>query len=500
MVLMQTISFLQKFLSKDLSANLDKLDIIAYLANLDNLSRVAPSIAQSIIQEIRYQRSRLKLVASENYSSLTVQLSMGNLLTDKYAEGYPFHRFYAGCENVDQIEWEAQELAKKLFGAEYANVQPHSGSDANLMSIMAVLTLKTRSKVVEEFSKKNVNQLTEEEYDTLRRELSNMVCMGLSLNSGGHLTHGGVRANVLAKLCRTVTYDVNCTTGLLDYNRIADIARREKPTIIIAGHSAYTHRMNFAKFRQIADEVGAVLIADMAHFAGFVAAGIFSEEENPIPYADIVTSTTHKTLRGPRGGIVLAKEEYADVLNRACPCMMGGPLPHVIAAKAIAFKEALSEDYRIYMQRVLENSQKLAGIFLKNDINLSGGGTSNHINLIDVRSLGISGKMAEEALSSANIIVNRNALPSDVKGSWHTFGIRLGTPALTSLGMHLPEMEEIGEIIVNVLRNIRPESNVDGNMSKGESGISEELLLTTRRRVLALLKRFPLYPELEVDE
>lgn len=499
MVLMHKSSLLQKFLSKDPS-NLKKLDVIGYLANLDNLFQVAPKIAQSIVREIQYQRSRLKLVASENYSSLTVQLSMGNLLTDKYAEGYPFHRFYAGCENVDQIEWEAQELAKKLFNAEYANVQPHSGSDANLLSIMAVLTLKTRSRVVEEFSKKNVNQLTEAEYNALRLELSNIVCMGLSLNSGGHLTHGGVRANVLAKLCRTVTYDVNHETGLLDYDEISDIAKKEKPSIIIAGYSAYPHRMNYAKFRQIADDVGAVLIADMAHFAGFVAAGVFSKEENPIPYADIVTSTTHKTLRGPRGGIILAKQEYAEVLNKACPCMMGGPLPHVIAAKAIAFEEALSENYRIYIRNVLENSKMLANTFLKNNINLSGGGTSNHINLIDLRSLEISGKVVEEVLASANIIVNRNALPSDVKGSWHTFGIRIGTPALTSLGMGIPEMEEIGLILVNILRNIQLESNVDGNLSKTKGRVSEELLVETRQRISILLNKFPLYPELEIDE
>ncbi|WP_201456702.1 glycine hydroxymethyltransferase [Chlamydia sp. 17-3921] len=490
------VTLMHNFLESSSDEKRKELAITAYSAALAHLQNCFPSIGQRIVNELRSQRSCLKMIASENYSSLSVQLAMGNLLTDKYCEGSPFKRFYSCCENVDAIEWECVETAKELFSAEYAFVQPHSGADANLLAAMAILTHKVQTPTVKALGYKTVNDLSEEEYLQLKTELSSCVCLGPSLNAGGHLTHGGVRMNIMSKLMRCVSYGVDSKTECFNYSEIAYLARLYKPTVLIAGYSSYSRRLDFAILKQIAEDCGAVLWVDMAHFAGLVAGGVFVGVENPIPYADIITTTTHKTLRGPRGGLVLASKEYENILNKACPLMMGGPLPHVIAAKTIALKEALSVDFKKYAHQVVDNSRRLAECFKRKGLRLLTGGTDNHIIVIDLSSLGLPGGIAEDVLSSVGIAVNRNALPSDAIGKWDTSGIRLGTPALTTLGMNVNEMEEVAEIIIKVLQNICTRR---GDSGKDEGELSEDIAEEIRERVSDLLSRFPLYPEINLE-
>ncbi|MCP5469335.1 MAG: glycine hydroxymethyltransferase [Chlamydiales bacterium] len=470
----------------------------AYKAVLEHLKVAAPTIAKSILNELYDQRNFLKLIASENYSSLTVQLAMGNLLTDKYSEGFPFHRFYAGCENVDAIESEAATLAQELFNMPHAYVQPHSGADANLVAFWAILTQRVQEPAVQRLSKKSIDELSPEEFEEVRKELCNQTVMGLSLASGGHLTHG-YRHNISAKMMRAVTYDTNPKTGLLDYDQIAEIAKRERPLILMAGYSAYPRRINFAKMRSIANDVGAVLMVDMAHFSGLVAGKVFQGEESPAGYADLVTSTTHKTLRGPRGGIVLSSEEFAPAVDKGCPLVLGGPLPHVMAAKAIAFREALSKDFQKYAHKVVENARALAEGFLKRGIKVVTGGTDNHLVLIDIADLGITGRQAELGLREAGLTVNRNMVPFDPNGPWYTSGVRLGPPALTTRGMGTSEMDEIADILSETLKNMKPMIvEKTGAPSRAKYKIDEKVLLKSRSRVQTLLDKYPLYAELEV--
>lgn len=323
--------------------------------------------------------------------------------------------------------------------------------------------------------------------------------LGAFIKFRGHLTHGTVRLNVMSKLMRCLPYEVNRKTERFDYAEIARLVRMYKPTILIAGYSSYSRRLNFSTLKQIADDSGAILWVDMAHFAGLVAGGVFVEEENPIPFADIITTTTHKTLRGPRGGIVLASKEYEEMLNRACPLMMGGPLPHMIAAKAVALKEALTVDFKKYAHQVVDNARVLAEHLQKQGLRILTGGTDNHMMIIDLRSLGISGRLAENVLSSLGIAVNRNTIPSDSVGKWETSGIRLGTAALTTLGMGSSEMEEVANIIVKVLRNITLRRNADSSLSKNEGELPDTIAQEARERVANLLARFPLYPEIDLE-
>ncbi len=467
---------------------------IAYLAALDHLDKTAPTIAKSIRQELQDQRSHLKLIASENYSSLSVQLAMGNLLTDKYSEGFPFHRFYAGCENVDLIEQEATDVAKALFGAEHAYVQPHSGADANLVAFWAILTERIQNPLIEKLGKKTLDELTDEEFEKIRQQLCNQTVMGLSLHSGGHLTHG-YRHNVSAKMMRAVTYDVDRKTSLMDYAQIAKIAKEEKPLILMAGYSAYPRRINFAKMREIADSVGAVLMVDMAHFAGLVAGKAFKDEENPVPYAQVVTSTTHKTLRGPRGGLVLCNNEFTDGVNRGCPLILGGPLPHVIAAKSIAFSEASQPEFRAYAERVIDNARALALGLIKRGMKLVTDGTDNHLVVIDLGEAKITGRQAELALTEAGLTVNRNMVPFDPKGPWYTAGVRLGTPALTTRGLGTEEMDQIADIIVSILNNLEPAIvEKTGKPSRARYTIEAKWIEQGKARVKELLNQYPLYP------
>jgi len=472
---------------------------IAYLASLDYLSSTHPEIAGHIVQELVDQRAYLKMIASENYSSLAVQLAMGNLLTDKYAEGYPFHRFYAGCENVDAIESKAEEHLMQLFGSDAAYVQPHSGADANLVAYWAILIKNVQSKELERLAKKTLEELTPEEYEQVRQLLVNQKILGMSLNSGGHLTHG-YRHNISSKMMQASFYDVDPKTELIDYAEIAKRAKAEKPLILLAGYSAHPRKINFAKMKEIADSVGATLMCDMAHFAGLVAGKVFVDEYNPIPYADIVTSTTHKTLRGPRGGFVLCTNEYKEFVNKGCPLVLGGPLPHVLAAKACAFEEAKQPSFAQYAQKVVENAQALASALQDEGFRLVTGGTENHMVIVDISSFKITGRQAETALRQAHITCNRNAIPFDPNGPWYTSGIRLGSPALTTLGLGKAEMRLIAKIISSALKNTKAAPAASGGVSKAQVVTDNEQFEKLQHQVKELLSHFPLYPEIELTE
>lgn len=482
---------------KNTPADQRKSSTIAYLASIDCIAEESPTVANSILQELKDQRSYLKLIASENYSSLPVQLAMGNLLTDKYAEGYARHRFYAGCENVDSVEEEGQNLLKALFGADCAYVQPHSGADANLVAFWAILVQRVQNSEVEKLGKKSIDDLTPEQYEKVRQLMVSQKVMGMSLNSGGHLTHG-YRHNVSSKMMQAVLYDVDPKSELLDYKVLAEQAKKEKPAILLAGYSAHPRKLNFAKMREIADSVGAVFMVDMAHFAGLVAGKVFTGEFDPVPYAHIVTSTTHKTLRGPRGGFILCKSEYEEAVHKGCPLVLGGPLPHVMAAKAIAFKEANTPEFKDYARRIVQNSQALAERLMQRGVRLVTGGTENHLMILDLTKFNLNGRQAETALRAAHLTVNRNAIPYDKNGPWYTTGIRIGTPATTTLGMGKGEMVEIADIIVDVLSKTKAAMAKSGQLSKAQGETEPAALKQVQDRVLALLKRFPLYSEITI--
>ena len=457
-------------------------------------------VADSILQELKDQRSYLKLIASENYSSLAVQLAMGNLLTDKYAEGFAGHRFYAGCDNIDTIESEAVSLAKKVFNADHAYVQPHSGADANLIAFWSILVKKIEDKEIERLNKKSLFELTEDDYQKIRDRLVSQKILGLSLNSGGHLTHG-YRLNISSKMMRAFSYDIDPSTHKINYSQLHKQAQEIKPLILIAGYSAYPGLIDFAKMKEIADSVNAVLMVDMAHFAGLVAGGVFTGNYNPVPFADIITSTTHKTLRGPRGGMILCSDEFKDVVDKGCPIVQGGPLPHVMAAKAIAFKEIDTPEFCAYAKQVVKNSKALAQSLIKQDVRLITNGTENHLILFDVdRSFSLTGRQAENALREAGITVNRNAILNDKNGPWYTSGIRIGASAVTTLKMKEGEMEIIADCIVKILKNTKPGINKKTNKpSKAKAVIDQKILMHVKEKISNLKKKFPLYPEIIID-
>ncbi|MDY7029382.1 MAG: glycine hydroxymethyltransferase, partial [Spirochaetota bacterium] len=430
------------------AVGIDKVDAgaIAYISALEKVAEVSPQTARAIVHELRDQRNNLKLIASENYSSLSTQLAMGNLFTDKYAEGYPMHRFYAGCENVDEVESLTVDLAKRLFNAEYAYVQPHSGADANLIAYWAILNTRVQNPMLEKFGETNPAKVTREQWEEIRREISRQKLMGLDYYSGGHLTHG-YRYNISAQMFDAYTYTVNPETGYLEYEEIERMAKEVKPLILLAGYSAYPRLINFRKMKDIADSVGAVFMVDMAHFAGLVAGKVMTGDYDPVAHADVVTTTTHKTLRGPRGGLILAKSEFAEALDKGCPLVIGGPLPHVTAAKAVALAEADTEEFRQYAAKIVENSRALAAACMEEGMVLSSNGTDNHLFLLDVTGFGLNGRQAESVLRECGITMNRNALPEDPNGPWYTSGLRIGTPGVTTLGMGVEEMKEIASII-----------------------------------------------------
>ena len=383
------------------------------MIDLKEIANVDPEVAAAMKQEWERQRNHLELIASENYVSPAVMAAMGSHLTNKYAEGYPGKRYYGGCEFVDIVEELARERAKAIFGADHANVQPHSGAQANTAVYFAML----------------------QPGDTI---------MGMSLDQGGHLTHGSP-VNISGKYFHSVFYGVDPDTGRIDYDQVLAQARKHRPRIIIAGASAYPRTIDFRKFREIADEVGALLMVDMAHIAGLVAAGL---HPSPVPYADFVTTTTHKTLRGPRGGMILCRKEYAKAIDKAIfPGTQGGPLMHVIAAKAVCFKEAMEPSFREYQGQIIRNAVALAQALTEGGFHLVSGGTDNHLILVDLRDHGITGKDAEKLLDKVRITVNKNTIPNDPQSPFVTSGIRLGTPAVTTRGMKEEDMKQIAAAI-----------------------------------------------------
>jgi glycine hydroxymethyltransferase len=491
------MKFLEKFFSL-VPEEKRSPSAVAYVAALDAVSASFPQIGKAIIQELVDQRCCLKLIASENYSSLAVQLAMGNLLTDKYAEGSLFHRYYSGCENVDIVESAAVEEVKKLFSCEHAYVQPHSGADANMVAFWSILVHRVQNKELERLSKKNIDDLSVEEYEKVRQLLLNQKMMGMTLNSGGHLTHG-YRQNFSSKMMQAIGYDVDPVTGLIDYSQLQMEVKKERPAILVAGYSSYSRLINFRKMREIADTVGATLLVDMAHFAGLVAGKVMTGEYNPVPFAHMITSTTHKTLRGPRGGFILCTKEYQPLVDRGCPIVLGGPLPHVMAAKAVAFKEANSAEFQAYAQQVVINCRALAEEFLALGASLITGGTDNHLLTINVnKGFGITGMQAETLLRNAQITVNRNAIPFDTKSPWFGSGIRLGTAALTTRGMKEGEMKVIAKWVVDLLSHAKPLKE-ENNISSTKAVVDPKVLKAVQENVGGLVEQFPLYPEIVID-
>ncbi|WP_078378613.1 serine hydroxymethyltransferase [Sutcliffiella halmapala] len=403
-------------------------------------------VFQSIQDELGRQRTKIELIASENFVSEAVMEAQGSVLTNKYAEGYPGRRYYGGCEHVDVAENIARDRAKEIFGAEHVNVQPHSGAQANMAVYFTIL----------------------EQGDTV---------LGMNLSHGGHLTHGSP-VNFSGVQYNFVEYGVDKDTHTINYEDVAEKARTHKPKLIVAGASAYPRVIDFAKFREIADEVGAYLMVDMAHIAGLVAAGL---HPNPVPYADFVTTTTHKTLRGPRGGMILCKEEWAKKIDKSIfPGIQGGPLMHVIAAKAVAFGEALQPEFNDYAQKIIDNAQRLAEALKKEGLTLVSDGTDNHLLLVDVRSLSITGKIAEKVLDEVGITVNKNTIPFDPESPFVTSGVRIGTAAVTSRGFGLEDMDEIASLIAFTLKNHEDEVKLE----------------EAKSRIEALSGKYELYPSL----
>ncbi len=473
-----------------------------YLSSLDLVSKVSPFLAGKTVKELRDQRTYLKLIASENFSSLSVQAAMGNLLTDKYAEGYPYHRFYAGCDNVDDIESEAVETAKRLFGAEHAYLQPHSGADANLCAYWAILNARVQVPTLAEMGVKNPQDMKREDWNRVREILHNQRLLGMDYYSGGHLTHG-YRQNISAQLFDAYSYSVDRNTGLLDYDEIERMANEIKPLILLAGYSAYPRRINFRRLGEIAHSVGAVFMVDMAHFAGLVAGKVFTGEYEPVAWADVVTTTTHKTLRGPRGGLILCKEEFRESVDKGCPLVIGGPLPHVMGAKLVALREAESAEFREYAKKIVDNSLYLASSFTARGARILTGGTDNHLMLLDVSPYGLNGRQAESLVRECGITLNRNALPFDKNGAWYTSGLRIGTAAVTTLGMGKTEMDEIASIITKVLSSaesvVLTKGEHRGEVSRNKAKVPFEIKEDARRRVKALLDAFPLYRNLDLE-
>lgn len=410
---------------------------------MKNIQAQDHAVFEAMENEKKRQQANIELIASENFVSQAVMEAQGSVLTNKYAEGYPAKRYYGGCEHVDVVENIARDRLKELFGAEHANVQPHSGSQANMAVYMTAL----------------------EQGDTI---------LGMNLSHGGHLTHGSP-VNFSGIQYNFVEYGVDKENELIDYEDVRQKALEHKPKMIVAGASAYSRTIDFAKFREITDEVGAYLMVDMAHIAGLVAAGL---HPNPVPHAHFVTSTTHKTLRGPRGGLILTTEDWAKKIDKTIfPGIQGGPLMHVIAAKAVAFGEALQDDFKTYQQQVIDNAQALAATLSEEGVRIVSGGTDNHVFLIDVKGLGLTGKVAEHVLDEVGITVNKNTIPYDQESPFVTSGIRIGTPAVTSRGFKEEEMEEIGKIIADLLKNHEDEA----------------ALTSAKERVKALTDKYPLY-------
>ncbi len=416
---------------------------VDFNSHLENLKQTDPAVYEWVVKEIERQETTIELIPSENVVSPSVMEAQGSVLTNKYSEGYPGKRYYGGNQFVDELEQLAIDRAKELFGAEYANVQPHSGSGANMAAYMAIL--EPGDKV-----------------------------LAINLDQGGHLTHGHA-LNFSGKLYKFVQYELDEKTNLIDFEKVRKVAMKEKPKLIVTGYSAYPREVDFKKFKEIADECGAMLMADISHIAGMIAAGL---HQNPVPFCDVVTTTTHKTLRGPRGALILAKEKYGAAINRVVfPGIQGGPLEHVITAKAVAFGEALKPEFKEYQKRLVENNKALAQGLLDNKVKLVSGGTDNHLMLIDLTTLGVTGKKAESVLDECHLCTNKNMIPFDKASPFNPSGIRIGSPVITTRGFSKEDSYKVGELIAKVLKNIDDE-NVQSEV---------------KTEVLELCKKYPLY-------
>lgn len=471
---------------------------IAYEAMLKVIESTEPTVAAAIRQELADQRDSLKLIASENYASLPTLLAMGTWFSDKYAEGTVGHRFYAGCRNVDTIEAAAARHAEELFGADHAYVQPHSGIDANLVGYWTILSHRVELPGLAELGARTVNELSEEDWEQLRQRLGSQRLMGMSLDAGGHLTHG-FRPNISGKMFHQRSYGTDPATGLIDYDAVRAQAREFRPLILVAGYSAYPRRVNFAVMREIADEVGATLMVDMAHFAGLVAGKVLTGDEDPVANAPVVTTTTHKSLRGPRGGMVLVDDEFAADVDRGCPMVLGGPLGNMMSAKAVALAEARTPAFQEYARNIVANAKALADGLLRRGATLVTGGTDNHIVLLDVASsFGLTGRQAESALLEAGIVTNRNSIPRDPNGAWYTSGIRLGTPALTSRGFSTEDMDRVAALLCEALAGTSPVATSTGAPGKARYAMADGLAARVHAEADELLGANPLYPGLEL--
>jgi glycine hydroxymethyltransferase len=470
----------------------NELESTAFRSALDVVRAVEPRVADAIAAELTDQRAMLKLIASENYASPAVLLAMGNWASDKYAEGTVGHRFYAGCRNIDTLEAVAAEHARELFGTPHAYAQPHSGIDANLVAFWAVLMQRVEHPALERLAAKTVNDLDDEQWALLRADLGNQRMLGMSLDAGGHLTHG-FRHNISGKMFDQRSYGTDPESGLVDYAALREQAREFRPLIIIAGYSAYPRLINFATMREIADEVGATLMVDMAHFAGLVAGKVLTGDYDPVPFAQVTTTTTHKSLRGPRGGMVLCDADLAPFVDRGCPAVLGGPLGHVMAAKAVALAEARTPDFRDYARRIVENSRALADGLLRRGVRLVTGGTDNHLVLLDVSPFGLTGRQAESALLQSGIVTNRNSIPRDPNGAWYTSGIRIGTPALTTRGLGPAEMDAIADLMTTVLTETSPATTARGATSKVNYELADKVAERVATQATELVSGFPLY-------
>lgn len=490
-------SLLQTYLSHTQRGD-ESPSAVSFWAGIDQIKNSSPDIAQSVLAELRDQRSNLKLIASENFSSPAVQAAMGNLLTDKYAEGFPYHRFYAGCDNVDDIESMACKLACDLFGADHAHVQAPSGSDANLIAFWTILREKVQLPELELAAVKSPLDLTADQWALVREKANNQRLLAMDMFAGGHLTHG-YRFNLSAQLFDVYSYGVDRNSYRIDYDDLWAKLQEVRPLIFLVGYSAYPRLLDFAKLREMADAVGAVLMVDMAHFAGLVAGKVFTGVNNPIPYASVVTTTTHKTLRGPRGGMVLCQKEYTESLDKACPMVMGGPQPHVIAAKAVALREASTPEFSAYAHEIVKNSRALAEHLQEGGAKVLTGGTDNHLVLADVTGFGLTGRQAEGALRSCGVTLNRNVIPFDENGPWFASGIRVGTPSATTLGMGVDEMKEIADIILLVLKGAQPGTTSEGKPARGKFELAAEIESEAKSRTRALLDTYVLYPEIDMS-
>jgi len=469
----------------------------AYRSALEVIGAVEPTVAAAIRKELTDQRESLKLIASENYASPATLLTMGTWMSDKYAEGTIGHRFYAGCQNIDTVEQAAVDHAKALFGAPHAYVQPHSGIDANLVAFWAILAQRVEAPALSEWGASHVNDLSDTDWEELRLALGSQRALGMSLDAGGHLTHG-FRPNISGKMFHQSSYGTDPETGLLDYAAVRAKAQEFRPLVLIAGYSAYPRKINFATMREIADEVGAVLMVDMAHFAGLVAGKVFTGDFDPVPHAHVTTTTTHKSLRGPRGGMVLCQPEFADAVDRGCPMVLGGPLGHVMAAKAVALAEARQPLFQTYAQAVADNAVALADGLSRRGARLVTGGTENHLVLIDVSGYGLTGRQAESALLDSGIVTNRNAVPRDPNGAWYTSGVRIGTPALTTRGFGADDFDRVAELMVEVFEATTPTTTAAGAPSKAKYAIADGVAGKVHDAASELLTANPLYPGLDV--